>query len=208
MVGLRRKRIVKEAVLARAAAVAAAAAAAAGSDGTSSEGRPSPVSSSWSSRSRRRGREEDRNNGHSDAEEEEVSPTGRKGGRPLRKKKVPAGRKGGRPLRKKKVLASGSSNEEEEVVQKKKGRGKKRGNGWATAGAVRGGKKARKGAANGERSYEVSSVEAIKIDREGHREYLIQWVGYTKQSWEPVGNLDGCPEKIDEFMGMIGLSPE
>ncbi|CAJ0882568.1 8905_t:CDS:2 [Entrophospora sp. SA101] len=29
--------------------------------------------------------------------------------------------------------------------------------------------------------------------------YLIQWKGYTKATWEPVENLDGCKEALKRF---------
>ncbi|CAJ0764055.1 4904_t:CDS:2 [Entrophospora sp. SA101] len=35
--------------------------------------------------------------------------------------------------------------------------------------------------------------------RIGKEMYLIQWKGYTKATWEPVENLDGCKEALKRF---------
>jgi len=53
--------------------------------------------------------------------------------------------------------------------------------------------------------YEVELIKSIMIHRNGTREYLIQWKGYKKETWEPEENLKGCQEKLSEFADHIGL---
>ena len=33
----------------------------------------------------------------------------------------------------------------------------------------------------------------------GQLQYLVQWIGYDQKTWEPIENLEGCPELIDAF---------
>ncbi|CAJ0751469.1 2894_t:CDS:2, partial [Entrophospora sp. SA101] len=46
--------------------------------------------------------------------------------------------------------------------------------------------------------YEVEAVHSKKLI-DGKEMYLIQWKGYTKATWEPVENLDGCKEALKRF---------
>jgi hypothetical protein len=51
-----------------------------------------------------------------------------------------------------------------------------------------------------EEEYEVEDVLNLRLNR-GKREYLIKWKGYplNESTWEPMGNLEHCHDKIREF---------
>ncbi|CAG8526177.1 13389_t:CDS:2 [Ambispora gerdemannii] len=34
---------------------------------------------------------------------------------------------------------------------------------------------------------------------EGRKLYSVKWKGWTKETWEPIENLDGCEEKLTKF---------
>ncbi|CAG8713243.1 6199_t:CDS:2 [Dentiscutata erythropus] len=46
--------------------------------------------------------------------------------------------------------------------------------------------------------YEVDHVIAHKVVN-GRDFYLVVWKGYSKDTWEPVENLDDCREKLYDF---------
>ncbi|CAG8504313.1 9948_t:CDS:2 [Cetraspora pellucida] len=46
--------------------------------------------------------------------------------------------------------------------------------------------------------YEVDQIIAHKVVN-GQDHYLVMWRGYSKDTWEPVENLDDCREKLEEF---------
>ena len=47
--------------------------------------------------------------------------------------------------------------------------------------------------------FEVEKILNAKIER-NKLKALIQWVGYTDPTWEPLSNLDNCRDKIDNFL--------
>ena len=49
-----------------------------------------------------------------------------------------------------------------------------------------------------ENEWEVEYVANTRV-RRGHLQYLVFWIGYHQPTWEPLENLDGCPDKVDEF---------
>ncbi len=52
--------------------------------------------------------------------------------------------------------------------------------------------------------YEVEKIlQRAKIKGKTH--YLVLWQGYAKSeaTWEPLVNLEHCPEKIEEFEKQI-----
>lgn len=42
-------------------------------------------------------------------------------------------------------------------------------------------------------------------DKAGVREYKVRWAGYnaTHDSWEPEGNLEGCKDKLQDYLGEV-----
>ncbi|CAG8476549.1 12800_t:CDS:2 [Cetraspora pellucida] len=46
--------------------------------------------------------------------------------------------------------------------------------------------------------YEVEQIIAHKVVN-GQDLYLVMWRGYSKDTWEPVENLDDCRDKLYEF---------
>jgi hypothetical protein len=46
--------------------------------------------------------------------------------------------------------------------------------------------------------YEVDWVEATRYEGQ-RRQYLVHWVCYHDLTWEPVGYLTTCAEKLKEF---------
>lgn len=53
---------------------------------------------------------------------------------------------------------------------------------------------------DGENHYEVEEILDSRIHR-GSLQYLVHWLGYEEadRSWEPLSNLNGCEESIEEF---------
>jgi hypothetical protein len=53
-------------------------------------------------------------------------------------------------------------------------------------------------------TYEVSKTIDHRVDKHGHRRFLVQWKGYgaADNTWEPEENLD-CPNLLQEYLDMI-----
>ncbi|CAG8666102.1 12676_t:CDS:2, partial [Acaulospora colombiana] len=49
--------------------------------------------------------------------------------------------------------------------------------------------------------YEVENVLSRRWE-DGQELFLIQWKGYSKDTWEPRENLDNCPELLERFFQM------
>lgn len=52
--------------------------------------------------------------------------------------------------------------------------------------------------------YEVDKILEVYHKRNGQREFLVHWKGYTKadNTWEPEENMN-CPELIERFMAKV-----
>ena len=50
------------------------------------------------------------------------------------------------------------------------------------------------------KAYEVHHVMGEREAASGQKHYLIRWEGYEQHTWEPLENLTGCPEKIEEWV--------
>ena len=50
--------------------------------------------------------------------------------------------------------------------------------------------------------YEVEKIVDMKKFPDGQEKYLVRWKGYPPEdsTWEPIENLDGCLEKLQEFL--------
>ena len=53
-------------------------------------------------------------------------------------------------------------------------------------------------------TYDVEGILGHR-DKAGVREYKVRWAGYnaTHDSWEPEGNLEGCKDKLQEYLGEV-----
>ncbi|RHZ63722.1 hypothetical protein Glove_328g16 [Diversispora epigaea] len=51
---------------------------------------------------------------------------------------------------------------------------------------------------NESESFEVESVMSRRVEN-GKENFLIKWKGYTKPTWEPRENLDGCEQLLESF---------
>ncbi|CAG8445298.1 10331_t:CDS:2 [Acaulospora colombiana] len=49
--------------------------------------------------------------------------------------------------------------------------------------------------------YEVENVLSRRWE-DGQELFLVQWKGYSKDTWEPRENLDNCPELLERFFQM------
>jgi histone-lysine N-methyltransferase SUV39H len=47
--------------------------------------------------------------------------------------------------------------------------------------------------------FEVDEIKDMLIDENSEDFYLMSWMGYSDETWEPFCNLDRCPEKLDIF---------
>ncbi|GLH07058.1 Heterochromatin protein 1 [Gryllus bimaculatus] len=61
----------------------------------------------------------------------------------------------------------------------------------------------------GEKVYEVEKVVEVHFKKNGEREFLIRWKGFTTEddTWEPEANLN-CPELIEKFMQKVEKAKE
>lgn len=48
------------------------------------------------------------------------------------------------------------------------------------------------------REYEVESILAKQVERDGSTKFLLKWTGYSYPTWEPEDNI-GCNRLIEEF---------
>lgn len=52
-----------------------------------------------------------------------------------------------------------------------------------------------------EKDYEVETVKGMR-ERDGNRQYLVKFKGYSKAQWEPEENVQGCQDLIDEYFNV------
>ena len=49
-----------------------------------------------------------------------------------------------------------------------------------------------------EETYEVKDIVGKRTGR-GQFQYLVEWEGYDKRTWEPISNLDGCLDTVEAY---------
>ena len=56
-------------------------------------------------------------------------------------------------------------------------------------------------------NYEVEKIVKKRV-KNGKVEYKVRWKGYSKDddTWEPIEHLEGCMEKLHEFLDKEEIS--
>ena len=55
-----------------------------------------------------------------------------------------------------------------------------------------------------EQEFEVEKILDFKYEK-GMKYYLIKWKDYEESTWEPLSNLSGCIEMINDYHNNIDI---
>ncbi|KAK9430286.1 hypothetical protein V1505DRAFT_371760 [Lipomyces doorenjongii] len=47
----------------------------------------------------------------------------------------------------------------------------------------------------------------VRRTRDGHIEYLVVWLGWNEQGWEPLEHLQHCTDRLREFHARFPRKP-